>query len=212
MVQRHQQKATCFPSLCSAIPQELASCSSIFSYDSKVFSGVGPISHLNMPCPGVENNSFSLCLFVKSSKSFPQAPKGPDLTSRGPDCVTCPDQSDVVLQVLTSTSHRQKEWSCLCELRPTRAHPLKGRTVGKRQNLNRVGVLLSRSLGEWQLVRQQRVSARRVMAALSDLQQPCVESKAWHGTSLVVQWLRLCTPNARGLDLIPGEGTRSYML
>ena len=82
MVQRHQQKPTCFPSLCSAIPQELASCSSISSCDSKVFSGVGPISYPNMPCPGVENNSFSLCLFVKSSKSFPQAPKGPDLTSQ----------------------------------------------------------------------------------------------------------------------------------
>ena len=26
-------------------------------------------------------------------------------------------------------------------------------------------------------------------------------------TSLVVQWLRLCTPNAGGLGLIPGQGT-----
>ena len=31
------------------------------------------------------------------------------------------------------------------------------------------------------------------------------------GTSLVVQWLRLCAPNAGGLGLIPGQGTRSYM-
>ena len=30
-------------------------------------------------------------------------------------------------------------------------------------------------------------------------------------TSLVVQWLRLCTPNAGGLGLIPGQGTRPYM-
>ena len=30
------------------------------------------------------------------------------------------------------------------------------------------------------------------------------------GTSLVVQWLRLCTPNAAGL--IPGQGTRSHKL
>ena len=31
------------------------------------------------------------------------------------------------------------------------------------------------------------------------------------GTSLVVQWLRLCAPHAGGLGLIPGQGTRSYM-
>ena len=29
------------------------------------------------------------------------------------------------------------------------------------------------------------------------------------GTSLVVQWLRLCTPNAGHPGLIPGQGTRS---
>ena len=32
------------------------------------------------------------------------------------------------------------------------------------------------------------------------------------GTSLVVQWLRLCTPNAGGSGSIPGQGTRSHML
>ena len=32
------------------------------------------------------------------------------------------------------------------------------------------------------------------------------------GTSLVVQWLRLCTHNARGPGSIPGQGTRSHML
>ena len=31
------------------------------------------------------------------------------------------------------------------------------------------------------------------------------------GTSLVVQWLRLCSPSAGGLDLIPGWGTRSHI-
>ena len=31
------------------------------------------------------------------------------------------------------------------------------------------------------------------------------------GTSLVVQWLRLCPPNAWGPDLTPGQGTRSHM-
>ena len=30
-------------------------------------------------------------------------------------------------------------------------------------------------------------------------------------TSLMVQWLRLHTPNARGPGSIPGQGTRSYM-
>ena len=28
------------------------------------------------------------------------------------------------------------------------------------------------------------------------------------GTSLVVQWVRLCTPNAGGRGLIPGWGTK----
>ena len=31
-----------------------------------------------------------------------------------------------------------------------------------------------------------------------------------YGTSLVVQWLRPCFPNAGDLDLIPGQGTRGY--
>ena len=31
------------------------------------------------------------------------------------------------------------------------------------------------------------------------------------GTSLVTQWLRLCTPNAGGSGLVPGQGTRSHM-
>ena len=31
------------------------------------------------------------------------------------------------------------------------------------------------------------------------------------GTYLVVQWLRLHAPNAGGLGLIPGQGTRSHM-
>ena len=31
------------------------------------------------------------------------------------------------------------------------------------------------------------------------------------GTSLVVQWLRLHTPNAGGQGSIPSEGTRSHM-
>ena len=35
--------------------------------------------------------------------------------------------------------------------------------------------------------------------------------KPWKGTSLLVQWLRFCTPDAGGLGSIPGQGTRSYM-
>lgn len=29
------------------------------------------------------------------------------------------------------------------------------------------------------------------------------------GTSLAVQWLRLCRPNAGGTGLIPGQGTKN---
>ena len=37
-------------------------------------------------------------------------------------------------------------------------------------------------------------------------------SKNGHqGTSLVVQWVRLCAPNAGGLGSIAGWGTRSHM-
>ena len=36
--------------------------------------------------------------------------------------------------------------------------------------------------------------------------------KAFTGTSLVVQWLRVHGPNAEGLGSIPGQGTRSHML
>ena len=32
------------------------------------------------------------------------------------------------------------------------------------------------------------------------------------GTSWVVQWLRLCAPNAGGPGSIPGQGIRSHML
>ena len=32
------------------------------------------------------------------------------------------------------------------------------------------------------------------------------------GTSLLVQWLRICAPNAEGPGLIPGQGTGSHML
>ncbi|TEA40810.1 hypothetical protein DBR06_SOUSAS19710012, partial [Sousa chinensis] len=31
------------------------------------------------------------------------------------------------------------------------------------------------------------------------------------GISLVVQWLRLCTPNAGDMDSTPGQGARSHM-
>ena len=39
-----------------------------------------------------------------------------------------------------------------------------------------------------------------------------IDFKIKTGTSLVVLWLRLHTPNAGGLGLIPGQGTRPHML
>ena len=36
--------------------------------------------------------------------------------------------------------------------------------------------------------------------------------KEYIGTSLVVQWLRLCSPNTGALGSIPDQGTRSHML
>ena len=35
-----------------------------------------------------------------------------------------------------------------------------------------------------------------------------VSFKQYLGTSLVVQWIRLCVPNAGGSGLIPAQGTR----
>ena len=37
----------------------------------------------------------------------------------------------------------------------------------------------------------------------------CIRMKL--GTSCMVQWVRLCTPNAVGPGSIPGQGTRSHM-
>ena len=37
-------------------------------------------------------------------------------------------------------------------------------------------------------------------------------SEGWEGTSLVIQWLTICTPNAGGPGSIPGQGTRYHML
>ena len=37
------------------------------------------------------------------------------------------------------------------------------------------------------------------------------DDKINKGTSLVAQWLRLCSPNAGGLGSFPGQGTRSHM-
>ena len=34
----------------------------------------------------------------------------------------------------------------------------------------------------------------------------------WPGTSLVVQWLRLCPPHAGGLGSITDQGTRSHVM
>ena len=44
-----------------------------------------------------------------------------------------------------------------------------------------------------------------------DLKSPYIQNRTDSETSLVVQWLRLHTPNAGGLGLIPSPGTRSHM-
>ena len=41
----------------------------------------------------------------------------------------------------------------------------------------------------------------------TDIYEEYIFKKSKIGTSLVVQWLRLHTPNARDLGLIPGQGT-----
>ena len=46
---------------------------------------------------------------------------------------------------------------------------------------------------------------QRNWLAFSSIQILC------QGTSLVVQWLSLCAPNAGGLASIPGQGTRSHI-
>ena len=52
----------------------------------------------------------------------------------------------------------------------------------------------------WTVVQQNPLSMRILQARILE----------W-GTSLVVQWLRLCAPNAGDPSLIPGQGTRSHM-
>ena len=49
------------------------------------------------------------------------------------------------------------------------------------------------------------ISAKHALGTLSNQQ-------AQSGTSLMTQGLRFPAPNAVGLGLIPGQGTRSYML
>ena len=39
----------------------------------------------------------------------------------------------------------------------------------------------------------------------------CENFKLFRGTSLAVQWLRLCASSEGGSGSIPGQGTRSHM-
>ena len=57
------------------------------------------------------------------------------------------------------------------------------------------------------LTREIRAGDRNL--AVSSIQ---ILFKTMGGTSLVVQWVRIHTPNAGGQDSIPGWGTRSHML
>ena len=45
---------------------------------------------------------------------------------------------------------------------------------------------------------------------MTTLSKKCLFIKRYHqdGTSLAVQWLRLCTPNTGGMGLILGQGTK----
>ena len=43
------------------------------------------------------------------------------------------------------------------------------------------------------------------------LQKTTASQLGLGGTSLMVQWLRLCAPNTGALGLIPGQGARSHM-
>ena len=44
------------------------------------------------------------------------------------------------------------------------------------------------------------------------MQGPLLRTEEFQGKSQVVQWLRLCVPNAGSLGSIPRQGTRSHML
>ena len=48
-------------------------------------------------------------------------------------------------------------------------------------------------------------------ALAKELPNPSQDPVGFAGTSLVVQWVRLCAPNAGGPGSIPGRGTRSCM-
>ena len=52
--------------------------------------------------------------------------------------------------------------------------------------------------------------APRTGGELGSWRWASVKIATW-GASLVVQWLRLCAPNAEGPGLNPGQGTRSHM-
>ena len=80
--------------------------------------------------------------------------------------------------------------------------------------------------GPWSRAREcgaesQQVQSRRDQSCveLHDIHPtPGVREGPWgtiqakRGTSWVVQWFRLHTPNAGGSGSIPGQGTRSHML
>ena len=53
----------------------------------------------------------------------------------------------------------------------------------------------------------QSLGPQRVGPNLATEQQQQIDAKI----SLMIQWLRLCTPNAGRLGLIPGQGIRSCM-
>ena len=67
-------------------------------------------------------------------------------------------------------------------------------------------------MGKVDSMQEQMGDVSREMEILINNQKKCWRLKKQKtGTSLAVQWLRLCTPNAGGPGSISGQGTRSCM-
>ena len=64
----------------------------------------------------------------------------------------------------------------------------------------------------WGHLRSSLWSGPQTLPGRADHQKRGSEWRNWGPVALVVQWLRLCTPNTRSLGLIPGQGSRSHKL
>ena len=76
------------------------------------------------------------------------------------------------------------------------------------------GIFQARIL-EWVAISSSRGSSQRLNPRLLYLlhwQAGSLPNLHYSGISLIVKWLRLCTPNAGGQGPTPGQGTRSHRL